>query len=248
MGGNQRLKKKLVYIFAAIFILLAVFFKFALIGYTVVSLLSAGIAICILLFAFLPKKLKIAFAVVLILGMILFLVMEVPIIYAASGTPQFDADYLIVLGAGVNGNTPSLSMVNRLTAAKTYLDEHSNCIAVVSGGMGTGESVTEASAMEQWLISHGVEPSRIIPEPEATSTEENLLFSKALIPDAETANIAVCSSEYHLFRAKTMAELIFEHSVGTVPGKTTYPVLKVNYFIREAFGVLYLKVFGIRVS
>lgn len=248
MGGYQRLKKKFVYIIAGVFLLLSVFFKFALIGYTVIALLSAGIAICVLLFAFLPRKLKIALAVILLLGMILFLAVEIPIICAASGTSEFDADYLIVLGAGVNGTTPSLSMINRLTAAKSYLDEHSGCIAIVTGGMGTGESVTEASAMNQWLISHGIDSSRIILESEATSTEENLLYSKALIPDVDSSKIAVCSSEYHLFRAKTMAELIFEHPVGTVPGMTTYPVLKVNYFIREAFGVLYLKVFGIRVG
>jgi len=30
-----------------------------------------------------------------------------------------------------------------------------------------------------------------------------------------------------------------------IPGRTTYPVLRMNYFIREAFGMVHLKVYGI---
>ena len=179
--------------------------------------------------------------VLLCIGAVVFTAAEIPVVKASKGTPEA-ADYLIVLGAGVNGTAPSLSMVNRLTAAKDYLDAHPDCIAVVTGGQGRGESITEAAAMTDWLTAHGIPQERIIREDRATSTAENLEYSFALIPDAANAKIAVCSSEYHLYRAEYAARQM-GYTLAGVPGRTTYPVLRLNYFIREGLGVIYLHIF-----
>ncbi len=96
--------------------------------------------------------------------------------------------------------------------------------------------------MAAWLTAHGVAAERLIREPEATNTAENLRFSFALIP--EDARVAVCSSEYHLCRAELMAADL-GRSVTGVPGRTTYPVLRLNYFVREALGIVHYRVFGI---
>ena len=237
------MKKKLALIAAGLCFLLALGFKFALIGYGVTALVLAGVGVCILLYLFLPRKLKIMLTVLLCVGAVIFTAAEIPVIKASKGTPDADADYLIVLGAGVNGSAPSLSLVNRLTAARDYLDEHPNCIAVVTGGQGRGENLTEAQAMADWLTARGIATERIIREERATSTEENLEFSFALIPDAAHAKIAVCSSEYHLYRAEYMARQM-GYELSGVPGRTTYPVLRLNYFIREGLGVIYLHIFG----
>ena len=216
----------------------AFFFRFALIGYSVMALVCAGVGVCLLLYAYLPKKFRIMLTVLLVFGLLLFTVGEIPVLKAARGTPEYDAAYLIVLGAGVNGTSPSLSMVNRLSAAKAYLDAHPACVAVVSGGQGDGESITEAEAMYRWLTSQGIAPERIIKETRSTSTQENLEYSLALIPDAQNARIAVCSSEYHLYRAQYLAARL-GYTIGAVPGRTTLPVLRANYFIREGLGALY---------
>ena len=232
------MKKALPLLLAATSFAAAAFFRFALIGYGALALCFAGLGVCILLFAFLPRKFRIMLTILLALCLLLFAGGEYPVLRASRGTPDFDADYLIVLGAGVNGSTPSLSMLNRLAAAKSYLDAHPGCIAVVSGGQGEGEDITEAEAMYRWLTAQGVPSARILRENCAASTLENLKYSLALLPDAADARIAVCSSEYHLYRAQYLARRL-GFAVGAVPGKTTLPVLRLNYFIREGFGVLY---------
>ena len=221
----------------------AAFFAFALIGYRIIALLLAGVGVLILLYLHLPKKLRRILTVLIVLGALILCAAEIPIITAAKGTPEFAADYLIVLGCGINGSTPSLSMLNRLSAALDYLNTHPACIAVVSGGQGPGENMTEAACMANWLTANGIAPERIIEESRSTSTEENLTFSLALIPNADNARIAVCSSEYHLYRAGRIAQRLGV-SVGGVPGRTNLPVLRLNYFIREGLGVLYYSVFG----
>ena len=219
----------------------AAFFRFALIGYGVMALLLAAAGVCVLLYAFLPKWFRIMLTVWLCLGAALFAVGEVPVVLAAGGTQGYDAQYLIVLGAGVNGTAPSLSMLNRLTAAKAYLDAHPDCVAVLSGGQGDGEQLTEAEVMARWLRAQGFPETRILTEPRSSNTQENIANSLALIPDAPRTRIAVCSSEYHLYRALLFARRM-GCTPGAVPARTTLPVLRLNYFIREGFGALYYNI------
>ena len=83
-------------------------------------------------------------------------------------------------------------------------------------------------------------------EPNATSTEENLRYSFEIIRnrgDEPDGNVAVVSSAYHLFRAKSMARLQGVQAAG-VAAPWGYKMVMLNYFIREAFGVTHLWVFG----
>ena len=170
-------KKAVPLLLAALCFALAAFFRFALIGYGVMALICAGLGVCILLYAFLKRIIRIMLTVLLALGLLLFSVGEVPVLRASGGTPDYEADWLIVLGAGVNGTAPSLSMLNRLTAAKAYLDAHPDCHAVLSGGQGPGEDITEAEAMRRWLTAHGIPDSRIIVEDKSLTTAQNASYT-----------------------------------------------------------------------
>ena len=228
---------------AGVCFVLAGVFRFALVGYAISALMFAFFGGVILLYLLLPRGLKLLLSVLLVLGVLLFIAAEIPVVRASRGDGAVEADYIIVLGAGVNGAVPSLSMVNRLTAALAYLEAHPDCVAVLTGGMGAGETVTEAEAMAKWLKDRGIPEARLLLEPRATNTAENLSFSFALLPEPERAVVGVVSSEYHLCRAKLMArDLGF--TVYGIPAKTTLPLLRINYFIREALGVVHYAVFG----
>ena len=234
---------------AAAFAALAVFFEFALIGYRFMALTCMGAAALILLFELFKsrgmKKCRRALLILLLAGILLFVLVEIPIVQNAR-TDAGAADYLIVLGAGVNGTEPSLSLRNRLDAALQYLEKHPDCVAIVSGCQGEGEDITEARAMYTWLTARGVAPERVILEEKAENTRQNIRYSLEIIEERggdPTGLVAVCSSEYHLYRAKTMLAAEGAEPLG-VAGRTTYPVLRTNYFIRECFAVLYLWCFG----
>ena len=100
--------------------------------------------------------------------------------------------------------------------------------------------------MRKWLIANGIDEDRILPEDRATSTQENLSFSFDIIRsrgDDPDGNVAIVSSAYHLFRAKSMARLQGVEAAG-VAAPWGYPMVMLNYFIREAFGVTHLWAFG----
>jgi len=185
------------------------------------------------------KVLKSVLTSLVCLGLAFFAVIEVIVISAAHTARDAEAPYLVVLGAGVNGTSPSLALEYRLEAAKAYLDEYPEATAVVSGGQGEGENISEAECMRSWLAKNGISEDRIIMEDKSTSTYENLKNSLEIIKNSggdPEGKIAVLSGEYHLYRATYMARELGADAAG-VAAHTGLPVLMVNYFIREAFGV-----------
>ena len=231
--------KKSRIITASILFLAGVILRFAFSGHNYIAYGLFLLSVFMVVFGVAGKTLKRFLAMFIAMGLVYFVIIEIPIIDEASGDGDFDADYLIVLGAAVHGDTPSLSLVERLSAAKDYLTKHPDTVAIVSGGQGGGENVSEAQAMYEWLCEKGIDPERIIMENKATSTYENLKFSREIInARSDNATIAVVSSEYHLCRAKLIAKTL-DMEIHTVPAHTTYFSIKLNYFIREAFGVTY---------
>ena len=220
-------------------------FFFTGIGYIAYALLFAAALVAIMRFC--PKTwLKRTVCALTAIGLIYLAIVEVPVVRAASGDGDREYDYIIVLGAAVHGDTPSLSLVERVRAARDYMKEHPNTVAIVSGGQGDGENLSEAEAMYKWLTANGIDGSRLIIEDRATSTYENLKYSFDIINSRgqeQDISIAVVTSEYHIYRAKLLADSLGAE-VGGIPAKTSAPAVKLNYFIREAFGVTYQWIFG----
>lgn len=224
---------------------------FALGGYETLGLCFFGLGACLALYGLVlrhgAKLWGVALTAVLALGCAAFLYAEVPILRAARSDADTDAPYLIVMGAAVHGSVPSMSMVERTDAAVAWLDAHPDGIAVVSGGQGHGEDMTEARAMADYMLSHGVPEERILLEERATSSYENILFSKEIIEEhsgGPAGRVALCSSEYHMFRLRYIAASLGLDPVA-VTAKTGLPVLRLNYFIREALAMWKCYLFGI---
>ena len=227
-------------------IALAIFLRFALRGYVYWGYAIAFVAFLIFAHHVFSRLLWRILLVLTCIGLVYFCIVEIPIIKSARTDADDERPYLIVLGAAVYGDQPSLTLVRRMEGALEYLERYPDSRVIVSGGMGPGETVTEAQAMHDWLVAHGVAEERILLENRATSTQENLSYSFAIIRecgDDPDRKVAIVSSAYHLFRAKSMARLQGVEAVG-VAAPWGYPMVMLNCFIREAFGVTHLWVFG----
>ena len=247
MDKDEQKKKRPVWAFVSVALgALGLFFRFALRGYVYWGYLCFFLIALILAHHFLPAVLWRILLALVCIGFVYFCIVEISIIRNARTDPDPERPYLIVLGAAVYGDRPSLTLVKRLEGARDYLLKYPKSTVIVSGGMGKGETVPEGQAMHDWLIQNGISEERILTEPSATSTQENLSYSFALIRsrgDDPDGNVAIVSSAYHLFRAKTMARMQGVDAVG-VAAPWGYPMVMLNYFIREAFGVTHLLIFG----
>ena len=212
----------------------------------------AGLILCYRLLSLLKRRnirlalfLHRTLSILLCLGLLAACVTGILIGSAGTDTARA-CDYLIVLGAGVNGTVPSLILSDRLHATLAYLQSHPDTICIVSGGQGPGEDITEADCMADWLIANGMDPDRIWREDKSTSTRENIQFSVSLI-EAKTGirptQAGIVSNEFHLFRAGMEARRQGLDSIG-IPAKTSWFSLRINYFLREIPAVWYYGLFG----
>jgi len=202
-------------------------------GYQMIGLLFIFAAALCLLSHY--RKLVIS---LLILFFSALLIIEIPILQGSRTDAPDDVDYLILLGAGVNGTSPSLSLLDRLEAAASYLKSHPDCKVVVTGGQGPGEDISEAQAMENYLLQQHISAARILKEDQAENTEQNIAFSYAIIQKETAApSVAIVSSEYHLYRAKWIARKLVYDPTGLAAPTSSF-LLKINYFLREALAVL----------
>lgn len=225
---------------------LAFLLRFAARGYAWWGYALLFVAALVVLHRFLPGFWWRLVVILTCVGLAYFAFVESFIIKNARTDKEPGRDYLVVLGAAVYGDQPSLTLVRRLEGARDYLLAYPDSVAIVSGGMGPGETVTEAQAMHDWLLAHGIPEERVLMEPQATSTMENLQFSFDLIRargDEPDGRVAIVSSAYHLYRAKLMARNLGVTAAG-VAAPWGYFFVMLNYFIREAFGVTHLWVFG----
>ena len=153
----------------------------------------------------LPKIIKAAF----ILGLSFFIVLSsFLLIFGKNNTATYKEDAIIVLGAGIHGETPSRILADRLNAAALYHEKNPDAVIVVSGGQGHQEAITEALAMERYLINKGIPADKIIKEESSTSTYENFVFSKVILDDkfGSDYSVAYVTNEYHVYRAGGIAK------------------------------------------
>lgn len=179
----------------------------------------------------------------LCLCLALFLAAEIPVYDGARSDENTDAEHLVVMGAGIIGTEPSLSLRDRLEAALDWLNAHPDADVIVSGSKAPDELVSEASVMAAWLEAHGIAPERILLEEQADSTRENIVHSYALAAKNGGGRVAFVSSEYHLCRMRMLIRSLGFEPV-CVAAETSRQSLKINYLIREAFAVWQIWVFG----
>ena len=248
--------KLLPWLVCGLLSLLAGFLKFCVPGYSFSALVCLCLIAVILFYTLMPmigQKLPVfarvttrIFTVILVLALLMVGITEAVIIKASFGNPKESADYMVVLGAKVREDGPSISLWDRIYGAYDYLQSHPDTIAIVSGGQGLDEPMTEAQAMYDELVRLGIDPERVWMEDKATSTWENLTFSLNLI-EAKTGQrpqqLGVLSSEYHLFRASLFAKACNVDFIG-IPARTSRPSQMINHFMREVAGVWHYILLG----
>ena len=231
-------------------------FTFLMAGYSFTALVCVCLMgvllfynLCYMTRSKFPKSTKVVkrvFTFFLIIGLLVVGITECLIIHASFGDKDETCQYMLVLGAKVRNDGPSVSLMDRIKATAAYMEAHPDVIAIVSGGKGPDEPITEAQCMFEQLVKLGVDPERIWLEDQATSTWENLHFAMNLIEEKtgqRPEKIGLLSSEYHLFRAKIFARACGVEAVG-IPARTSRISQMVNHFMREVAGVWHYIILG----
>lgn len=205
-----------------------------------------GVLVCIILKYFIIHRIEvhpamsILLATIIGIGFCIFLCIEAALICYSKQRAEKGMDYIIILGAQVRGTTITKALIKRLDTAVIYLKDNPRTIAIVSGGKGETETLTEAEAMNLYLIQHGVKESRIIKEDKSRNTFENILYSKSLIKP--NSKVAIVTNGFHMYRSIRIARR--QGMIAQGIAAPTDALLAVNFYVREAIGVLKDKLLG----
>ena len=187
----------------------------------------------------LPKWLYRTGMSILLICLSFFSIVEGIIIYQGHTSSSSYGDAIVVLGAGLlHGDKLSASLLYRLDKAVEVHKKTPSTPMIVSGGQGVDETISEAQAMKEYLVSQGIDENLIIMEDQSKNTSENLSFTKEILAKKGiiTNKISLITNGFHMHRASFLAEHVgFE--VERQPAKGLWS-LELCFYVREFFGVV----------
>jgi uncharacterized SAM-binding protein YcdF (DUF218 family) len=118
-------------------------------------------------------------------------------------------DVGIVLGASLRKDIPSPGLQERLDLALDLYKQGRFRQLIVTGGLDhNGSLLTEAEGMRNYLVKNGVPQANVLIETKATSTYENLLFSKEIMDEKGLVSSIIITHKFHGSRSLDIAETI----------------------------------------
>ena len=157
--------------------------------------------------------------------------------------PVYDKDFIIILGCSISKKGKLRPLIKgRVNRAMRFTWEQEwnagkSSRYIPSGGQGEDEPMSEGSAMELYLLSHGAEDYEVIAEKSSRNTMENLEFSKKIMDGIDKdAKAAVVTTNYHVLRSGMLAARagLKAQLIGSGTKWYFWP----NAFLREAVAIM----------
>ena len=108
----------------------------------------------------------------------------------------------VILGNRLNDDaTISETMKQRLELALEIENAVQPDKFILSGGLANvAAGTTEAVAMHEWLVAHGVSADKLILEDKSLSTKQNAKFSVPIAAELGTTQLILCTTPEHMNR------------------------------------------------
>jgi len=151
---------------------------------------------------------------------------------------RMNFNYIVIHGCGLAGGEKLTKLLSDRVdkAIELYRKCRVKPVIIPSGGRGDDEKLSEAQAMKNYLLAHGIPEEHIIPEDRSATTRENLSFSRDIIDGREgPRKTALVSSNYHIYRCLRLAREVGLKCVGV--GAHVAPYYWPSALIREFIAV-----------
>lgn len=148
-------------------------------------------------------------------------------------------DVILILGAGIFTEEVTPMLKARLDCALQLYQSNPSANIIVSGGQGPDEPISEALAMQRYLIAHHVPQQNIIMEDRSTSTYENIKYTKSLLFNriSRNAKMICVTSQFHILRALKFGQK-FKLKYKGIGSHTPYHFFEVA-LIRDFLALMY---------
>jgi uncharacterized SAM-binding protein YcdF (DUF218 family) len=159
-------------------------------------------------------------------------------VWRVSRLDQHDhADAIVVLGAAQYNGKPSPVLKARLDHALELYRQGLAPVLVVTGGIGPGDRMSEATVSRNYLRAKAVPDSALIVRPDGRTTEESMRSVGEWMHERELSRALLVSDPFHMARLRLEARRA-DLTASTAPTRTS-PITagsrtEIEYLAREA--------------
>ena len=149
-------------------------------------------------------------------------------------------DAIIVLGAAQYNGRPSPVLRARLDHALGLYRDGLAPVVVVTGGVGLGDTTSEALVGKRYLAAHGIPVTALIAQPQGRTTMASMTAVAQWLRRRGLRRVLLVSDPFHMFRLRLEARRTALEAY-TSPTESSpiseNPVLELRYLFAEGFKV-----------
>lgn len=150
------------------------------------------------------------------------------------------ADAIVVLGAAQYDGRPSPVFRARLDHAIELYEEGLAPVMIMTGGVGAGDTVSEAAVGRRYAIRQGVPAEAILTERTGLRSAESMQSVARLMRQRELQTALLVSDPFHMLRLRVLARRVGVRAYSS-PTRTSpiseEPAQEWRHFVRESVGL-----------
>jgi uncharacterized SAM-binding protein YcdF (DUF218 family) len=186
------------------------------------------------------RHLRQAAGLLLLAGAIVYTVSLVMVLVVSQQDERQPADAIVVLGAAQYNGRPSPVLRARLDHALGLYRERLAPLILVAGGVGRGDTTSEAMVGRRYLIAHGVPADAVIAQSEGRTTMASMTAVTAWLHARGLSRALLVSDPFHMFRLRLEARRTALEAY-TSPTESSpiseNPVLELRYLFAEGYKI-----------
>lgn len=130
----------------------------------------------------------------------------VGLVLAAGARPNYrSADAILVLGAAQWNGRPSPVLRARIDHALSLYSEGLAPVLLFTGGVGRGDTLSEAEVARRYAIAKGIDIEHILVETDGLTSSESIRAAAAIMREHGLQTAIIVSDSYHMLRVELLA-------------------------------------------
>jgi uncharacterized SAM-binding protein YcdF (DUF218 family) len=175
-----------------------------------------------------------------LIAAIIYTVALVMVLVVSQQDQRRVVDAIVVLGAAQYNGRPSPVLRARLDHALQLYAEGLAPRIVVTGGVGRGDTTSEAIVGRHYLLGHGVPPTAVVVQSQGRSTQASMTAVAEWLAAEHLNRVILVSDPFHMFRLRLEARRT-DLEAYTSPTESSpisdNPALELRYLATEALKI-----------
>ena len=186
------------------------------------------------------KAVRHTVGLILLAAVTIYTVALVMVLVVSQQDQRRPVDAIVVLGAAQYNGRPSPVLRARLDHALSLYREGLAPRIIVTGGVGVGDTTSEATVGRHYLVRRGVPPEVVVVQAHGRSTEASMTAVADWLAQQRLHRAILVSDPFHMFRLRLEARRtdLDAYTSPTVNSPISdNPVVELRYLFAEGFKI-----------